>query len=237
MSRQFFAAVRVVLPLAIVGFAVPAAAEVRPVDSSELARCAAISDGNERLACYDALAVVAVPGIRIAPATVAAPAGGTPAPATRAASAGGTPAPATGAASGGGAAAPVAGTAAAAGGSGATAAAPVTHPDAGGPAAASQAVPAARSTNLDDPANFGLTRQQLQPVPAGPASIKATVSQITEDRLSHVYLVLDNGQTWAFTEADPRVRPGDTVTIKRASLGSFLMLTPSRRSYRVERLH
>jgi hypothetical protein len=77
----------------------------------------------------------------------------------------------------------------------------------------------------------------LKAVPAGPASIKAIVSQITEDRLSHVYLVLDNGQTWEFTEGDPRVRPGDTVTIKRAALGSFLMLTPSRHSYRVERLH
>jgi hypothetical protein len=221
MSRRFFAAVLIVLPLAIVGVALPAAAEVRPVDASELARCAAISGGNERLACYDALAVVAVPGIRIAPATVAAPAGATAAPATVAAP-------------GGGAAVPAAGTAAR--GSGATVAAPVTQPDPGGPAA-SQAVPAARSANPDDPANFGLTRQQLKAVPAGPASIKATVSQITEDRLSHVYLVLDNGQTWGFTETDPRVRPGDTVTIKRAALGSFLMLTPSRRSYRVERLH
>jgi hypothetical protein len=33
------------------------------------------------------------------------------------------------------------------------------------------------------------------------------------------------------------VRPGDTVTIKRAALGSFLMMTPSRHSYRVERLN
>jgi hypothetical protein len=77
----------------------------------------------------------------------------------------------------------------------------------------------------------------VKAVPGGPASIKVTVSQITEDRLNHVYLVLDNGQTWEFTENDPRVRPGDTVTIKRAALGSFLMLTPSRRSYRVERVH
>jgi hypothetical protein len=77
----------------------------------------------------------------------------------------------------------------------------------------------------------------LKAAPAGPASVKATVSQITEDRLNHVYLVLDNGQTWGFTEKDPRVRPGDTVTIKRAALGSFLLLAPSRRSYRVERLH
>jgi hypothetical protein len=220
MSGRLFAAVRLVLPLAIVGSALPAAAEVRPVDSSELARCAAISSGNERLACYDALAVVAVPGIRIAPATVAAP--------------GEAAAPAAGAPA---AAGPGAMSGTAARSSGATPAAPVAQPDAAGPAATGQAASAARSANPDDPANFGLTRQQLKAVPAGPSSIKATVSQITEDRLSHVYLVLDNGQTWHFTEQDPRVRPGDTVTIKRAALGSFLMMTPSRHSYRVERLN
>jgi hypothetical protein len=91
--------------------------------------------------------------------------------------------------------------------------------------------------NPDDPLNFGLTKHQLKVVPAGSDSVKATVSQITEDRLSHVSLVLDNGQTWGFTDPDPRVRPGDTITIKRAALGSFLMITPSRHSYRVERLN
>jgi hypothetical protein len=197
MSRRIFAAPQRVLSVAIVGLALPAAAEVRPVDANELARCAAISSGNERLACYDALAVVAVPGIQITPATVASAAGGTAAPATVPAPGAGAPAPATGTA----------------------------------------AVPAAHSANPDDPANFGLTQQQLKAAPAGPASIKATVSQITQDRLSHVYLVLDNGQTWGFSGTDARVRPGDAVTIKRAALGSFLMVTPSRHSYRVERLH
>jgi hypothetical protein len=48
--------------------------------------------------------------------------------------------------------------------------------------------------------------------------------------------VLDNGQTWTFVEQEPRLRPGDPVTIKRASLSSFLMTTPSRHSYRVQRL-
>jgi hypothetical protein len=66
--------------------------------------------------------------------------------------------------------------------------------------------------------------------------VKSIVSQLTEDRLHNITVVLDNGQTWAFIEPEPRLRPGDSVTIKRASLGSFLMLTPSRRSYRVERL-
>jgi hypothetical protein len=234
MSRRIFAAPQRLLSVAIVGFALPAAAEVRQVDTSELARCAAISGGNERLACYDALAVVAVPGIRIAPATVAAPGGDAAAPAAGPTAAG---IAAVGTATAGAATAGAAAASdAAARGFVATAAAPATQPDARS-RAAGQAAPAARSADPDDPSNFGLTRQQLKAAPAGPASIKATVAQITEDRLSHVYLVLDNGQTWGFTEPDPRVRPGDSVTIKRAALGSFLMLTPSRRSYRVERLN
>jgi hypothetical protein len=49
---------------------------------------------------------------------------------------------------------------------------------------------------------------------------------------------LDNGQTWLFTEAadDARLGSGDAVTIKRASLGSFILATPSHRTYHVHRL-
>jgi hypothetical protein len=214
MSRPRLAFMGNALSLMILGVAVPAAAEQTSVDSSELARCAAISSGNARLACYDALAVIAVPGIRIAPAAVTAPA-----------------AQATAAGQAASAAAGQSAAPAAAGQTGATAS--QAAPAAAGKAADS----AARTANPDDPANFGLTRQQLKMLPAGPDSIKATVSQMTQDRLSHVSLVLDNGQIWVFTEPDPRVRPGDAVTIKRAALGSFLMKTPSRRSYRVERLN
>ena len=225
MSRPRFAFIGNVLSLMILGVAVPAAAEQRPVDSSELARCAAISSGNERLACYDALAVIAVPGIRIAPAALTAPAA---------------QANASGAAAAGQAAS-AAGSQSAATANQAASAAPgqtgATASQAASAAAGKAANSAARTANPDDPANFGLTRQQLKIVPAGPDSIKAIVSQMTQDRLSHVSLVLDNGQIWVFTEPDPRVRPGDAVTIKRAALGSFLMKTPSRRSYRVERLN
>jgi hypothetical protein len=225
MIRRHFDSARIVLSITMVGFAVSAAAEQRAVDASELARCAAIAGGNERLACYDALALVAVPGARIAPATVSGAAGG--------AVAAGQGAPAAGGSAAGGHAAPAAGGQAAATGGQAPAAV-----NGGGQSAAATGQPAAAapSANLDDPSNFGLTRRQLKAVPTGPDSVKAIVSQITEDRLHNVSLVLDNGQTWGFVEPDPRVRPGDSVTIKRASLGSFLMMTPSRRSYRVERV-
>lgn len=108
-------------------------------------------------------------------------------------------------------------------------------PNAQSAAAGSTSAPPA-SANPEDPVNFGLNPRQLQRVPKGPDAIKAVVSTLTEDRLNHVYLLLDNEQTWSLLDPDPHVRPGDSVTIKRASLGSFLMTTPSRRSYRVERI-
>jgi hypothetical protein len=48
--------------------------------------------------------------------------------------------------------------------------------------------------------------------------------------------VLDSGQTWTVLDDDGRVSAGDAVTIKKATLGAFLMMTPSHHSYRVRRL-
>jgi len=47
--------------------------------------------------------------------------------------------------------------------------------------------------------------------------------------------VLDNGQIWTYQGDDGRLGPGDPVTIKRAALGSFIMVTQSKRSYHVTR--
>jgi hypothetical protein len=129
--------------------------------------------------------------------------------------------------------APAAGPAATAGPPATGGAAATTGPTATG---AGPAASPAASFDPDDAANFGLNRRQVEPHPAGPSAVKSIVSQLTEDRLHNITVVLDNGQTWAFIEPEPRLRPGDSVTIKRASFGSFLMLTPSRRSYRVERV-
>ena len=162
-------------PCAIVLLALPAAAA--QLDTNDLLRCHAIAAGEQKLACYEALALAA----QSEATTAAEPARQLKSP-----------------------------------------------PSA--PTVASAANP-----NTED--NFGLNRRQIEPRAAeGPAAIKSAVSQMTEDRVHNITVVLDNGQTWAFIEPEPRLRPGDTVTIKRASFGSFLMLTPSRRSYRVERL-
>jgi hypothetical protein len=84
-----------------------------------------------------------------------------------------------------------------------------------------------------------LTPAQMHVTAAGPTAIQARVTKIVESRLGigHPAVVLDNGQTWTFTETndDARLGPGDPVTIKRAALGSFLMTTPSKRTYHVHR--
>jgi hypothetical protein len=91
----------------------------------------------------------------------------------------------------------------------------------------------------DDPRTFGLSPPQPKPTSAGPVTIKARVATMSAGRpgVGHPTVVLDNGQTWAFVEAvdDPRLAPGATVTIKRAVLGSFLLMTASHHTYHVHR--
>jgi len=188
---------------AIVLLALPAAAA--QLDTHDLLRCHAIAAGEQKLACYEALAMAAQSSATTAgesarqlQSPIDAPTGASAAGVTSASAPGGA---------------------------------------ARGTAAVGSPTPATPAANPNTEDNFGLNRRQIEPRAAeGPGAIKSAVSQMTEDRLHNITVVLDNGQTWAFIEPEPRLRPGDTVTIKRASFGSFLMLTPSRRSYRVERL-
>ena len=50
-------------------------------------------------------------------------------------------------------------------------------------------------------------------------------------------VTLRDGQVWEFDTSDPLLAIGDTVTIRRAALGSFILETPSRRRHRARRLH
>jgi len=247
--------VRITLAIALVGAAIPAAgADPTPADTGGLAYCAAIAAADSRLACYDALAAAALRGAQTGSVAQTVPAQAVAAAQAGAAAQQGTAAQQGAAAQQGTAAqqgaAAQQGTAARAG----MASQAGTVPQAGMAAQAGTPAPpgtvgpmapvtsaaspgsASPAPTAPGPADFGLSKRQLKAIPEGPDSIQAEVSQITEDRLNNVYVVLDNGQTWAFVEPDPRIRPGDSVKIKRASLGSFLMTTPSRHSYRVRRL-
>ena len=107
----------------------------------------------------------------------------------------------------------------------------VTH----APAVMSSPTPALPATA--DASTFGLNRVQVHAASEGPTSITALVAKVSQDALGQFYVLLDNGQTWMTTEQDLRLGPGESVTIKRATLGSFLLLTTSKHSYRVRRTH
>lgn len=84
-------------------------------------------------------------------------------------------------------------------------------------------------------ADFGRAPPRPSAAPDELESIQASVAKITSDQVGHVYLLLDNGQTWTFTDTDARLEPGDPVTIKRGAFGSFTMTTSSRHTYKVRR--
>lgn len=95
--------------------------------------------------------------------------------------------------------------------------------------------PATVASIAADPKNFGLTAVQTHTADLGPKSITAHISYVSSDQSGRTFVVLDSGQTWTVMDSDGFLSNGDAVTIKRAALGSFLMMTPSNHSYRVRR--
>ena len=77
----------------------------------------------------------------------------------------------------------------------------------------------------------------MHALPQGLQFIQAHVKNVLTDRQGDAFVMLDNGQLWKYQGDDGRLSPGDPVTIKRAALGSFLMMTESKRSYHVTRQH
>jgi hypothetical protein len=109
------------------------------------------------------------------------------------------------------------------------------------PAAAPQPAPSrpepAVVSAADAERDFGLRAVQRHDEPRGPAAIHAHIVSMTRDALGHTEAVLDNGQTWTFTNEDPRLASGAAITIKRAALGAFLVLTPSNHSFHARRIN
>ncbi len=158
------------LPL-LTGSALSGAAPAPTVSVSELAHCAAIVAVDQRLACYDSLAVAKMhPSATPAVAKASAP----------------------GAAVASAAAAPAA---------------------AGGFGMSTHTVPTEQATQL----------------------VAAHVVSATADRQGNVFAVLDNGQTWTYLDASGPPQPGGAVTIRRASLGSYLITTPAHHTFRAQR--
>jgi hypothetical protein len=106
--------------------------------------------------------------------------------------------------------------------------------------AAGAAAPAVVSNPEED---FGLTeaaKQARKPdAPAAPPeSISRKVSSVTRRPTGEFVVTLDDGQVWSQIESYPAVRlsAGETVTIKKASLGSYLLVTSTDVGTRVKRI-
>ena len=98
---------------------------------------------------------------------------------------------------------------------------------------------AAAATIAPTTASDGAGRFGLPPPPPTvpePPKIEARVTRVNADRQGNATLILDNGQTWAVQAPDQWLQSGDQVTIRQAALGSYLLTTPARHTYRVHRV-
>ncbi len=79
-------------------------------------------------------------------------------------------------------------------------------------------------------------REELETRALG--ELQASVTEITTRADGLMVVTLDNGQVWRQNRPESffRLNAGDKVTIQPASMNSFLMTAPSKRSTRVTRL-
>jgi hypothetical protein len=154
--------------------------------------CATLTDGAERLACYDRLAGRTAPGEAPRAAAPAA-AAGAPAAATSA---------------------------------------PAAIPATAAPAPTAAAAPAAPQTKQ----TFGLYAAEHPAPPPAAQALSARVTGIGHSPNGHTTVALEDGAVWELDDADALLGPGDAVVLRRASLGSFILETPTKRTHRAHRL-
>lgn len=123
----------------------------------------------------------------------------------------------------------------------APAAAPAAAAVAASPAPAPAAAPAAVQAS-DPVAEFGLTetakRAKTPSKPAEPQSISARVVSLSWRKYGEFVVTLDNGQVWEQIEPMPAaaIRIGDPVTVKKALLGSYTLVTAGKVPTKVRRI-
>jgi hypothetical protein len=116
----------------------------------------------------------------------------------------------------------------------AAAAAAIAAPTVAAAADGARVVPAVPAES-ERPEDFGLNAAQRAQTEPRLSSIIARVSGFSHSKQGKIQAELDNGQAWELDEADPLLAPGDPVTIRRATLGSYVLVTPTKRLHRVRR--
>lgn len=105
------------------------------------------------------------------------------------------------------------------------------------PVAVAPAAAASTTAPVPPPGeSFGLYAAEHPTAPPAAPSLRARVISVGGGASGRMSVELEGGQLWQLEDTDPLLAPGDTVSIRRATMGSFLMETPTRRIHRVRRL-
>jgi hypothetical protein len=108
------------------------------------------------------------------------------------------------------------------------------------PAAPALAKPVATAPASSAVADFGVSEGPLaeKRQATGLKEITAVVTAVSSRGRGELVISLDNGQVWAQNEAVEYfpLSVGDTVKIHSAALGSYLLLTPAKRTTKVSRV-
>jgi hypothetical protein len=108
----------------------------------------------------------------------------------------------------------------------------------------SSAPASAAALDANPAADFGLSQQAIrardpeQAEKNDPEQITGTVAMVAYRPRGEMVVTLDNGQVWVQSQIDRKARlnDGDTVTIKKGALASYLLVTPSKVATRVKRV-
>ena len=101
----------------------------------------------------------------------------------------------------------------------------------------------ARGLKLNYPESIALISSRLQEAAKSkaPPEIKTVTAKVAGFGRSpnlRTQITLDNGQIWEYQDdPDQLLAVGDLVTIKHGTLGSFLLVTPTKVSHRVRRIN
>jgi hypothetical protein len=102
-----------------------------------------------------------------------------------------------------------------------------------GPMAATAAAPAPAPPKQ----SFGLySVEHPAPPPAAEFLITAKVVSLGSSSRGHSTVTLEGDQVWELDSSDPVLATGETVTVKRGTLGSFILTTAAGRLHRVHRV-